>query len=167
MDLYWIRPVREADRPWMHKVIVENRGSPEVITRGRVHLPENYPGFLAQGADEPLGLVTYRVEKNACEIVTLNVLRPGIGIGTALVKNVLQQAQEQGCDRVWLVTTNDNFIALRFYQRQGFRLAALHRDAVTKVREKLRPGFPLFGLDSIPIHDEIELEVRWRSPGGN
>ena len=32
-----------------------------------------------------------------------------------------------GCRRVWLITTNDNLRALRFYQRRGFRLVASTR----------------------------------------
>jgi len=64
-----------------------------------------------------------------------------------------------GCRRVWLVTTNDNVDALAFYQRRGFRLAALHRAAVTEARETLKPEIPEVARNGIPIRDELELEL--------
>ncbi|HEX7715028.1 MAG TPA: GNAT family N-acetyltransferase, partial [Bacillota bacterium] len=62
------------------------------------------------------------------------------------------------CQRLWLITTNDNLAAIRFYQLRGFVLVALHRDAIAQSR-KLKPEIPLRGIDGIPIRDEIELEV--------
>jgi hypothetical protein len=54
--------------------------------------------------------------------------------------------------------TNDNTTALRFYQRRGFDLVAVHRGAVTRARAELKPGIPL-EVDGIPIRPEIELEI--------
>ncbi|WP_198679304.1 hypothetical protein [Thermomonospora amylolytica] len=48
------------------------------------------------------------------------------------------------------------------YQRRGFRLAALHRDAVTDSRDRLKPEIPPIGDHGIPIRDEIELEKSLR-----
>ena len=56
------------------------------------------------------------------------------------------------------MTTNDNLDALRFYQKRGFRLVAVHRHAVDAAR-RLKPAIPLLGDDQIPLHDEIELEM--------
>jgi RimJ/RimL family protein N-acetyltransferase len=64
-----------------------------------------------------------------------------------------------GVGRVWLITTNDNTAALRFYQRLGFDLVALHRDAVDAARS-IKPSIPLVGNDGIPIRHELELELR-------
>ena len=50
----------------------------------------------------------------ACEVVTLNSLQPGRGVGTALLDAVAQAATAAGCERLWLVTTNDNLAALCF-----------------------------------------------------
>jgi ribosomal protein S18 acetylase RimI-like enzyme len=63
-----------------------------------------------------------------------------------------------GCVRLWLITTNDNLHALGFYQKSGFRLVALHPDAVAESR-RLKPSIPEVGLDTIPLRDEIELTV--------
>jgi hypothetical protein len=59
------------------------------------------------------------------------------------------------------VTTNDNLGALRFYQRRGLRLVALHVGAVAESR-RLKPSIPEVGHDGIPIRDELELELELR-----
>jgi hypothetical protein len=56
-------------------------------------------------------------------------------------------------------TTNDNLEALRFYQRRGFVLVALHAGAIAESR-RLKPAIPLAGRYGIAIRDEIELERR-------
>jgi GNAT superfamily N-acetyltransferase len=71
---------------------------------------------------------------------------------------VVDEARKQNCERVFLATTNDNLHALRFYQKRGFELVAVHRGAVNESR-KIKPGIPLIGNDGIPIRDEIELEM--------
>jgi hypothetical protein len=48
--------------------------------------------------------------------------------------------------------------ALRFYQKRGFVLVAVHRNALEQSR-KLKPEIPLIGDDEIPLRDEIELEM--------
>jgi hypothetical protein len=60
---------------------------------------------------------------------------------------------------VWLITTNDNTKALRFYQRLGFDLVRLDRDAVTEARRRLKPTIATHA-DGIPIRHELEME--WR-----
>ncbi len=82
------------------------------------------------------------------------------GVGTALLSAVARVAKAAGCSRLWLVTTNDNLHALRFYQRRGFRLVALRPGAIDRARRELKPEISLVGLEGIPIHDELELE-RW------
>ncbi len=46
---------------------------------------------------------------------------------------------------------------LRFHQRRGFRLAALHRGGADGSRRRLKPSIPLAGSYGIPLHDELEL----------
>jgi hypothetical protein len=50
----------------------------------------------------------------------------------------------------------DNLDALRFYQRRGFRMAALRSCAVERAR-KLKPSIPEFGAYGLPMRDEIDL----------
>jgi RimJ/RimL family protein N-acetyltransferase len=71
---------------------------------------------------------------------------------------VKEVAVASGCERLWLITTNDNTPALRFYQKRGFQLVAIHRNALEHSR-RLKPQIPLLGLNGIPLRDEIELEM--------
>ncbi|MCB0090708.1 MAG: GNAT family N-acetyltransferase, partial [Caldilineaceae bacterium] len=105
------------------------------------------------------GLATYRLLDNVTgELTTLDSLHPGLGVGVALVQAVANAVRTQGCQRLVVVTTNDNLRALRFYQRHGFVLAALRVNALAASR-MLKPQIPLVGLDGIPLRDEIELEM--------
>jgi DNA-3-methyladenine glycosylase I len=82
-----------------------------------------------------------------------------MGIGTALIEAVADEAGKRGCRRVTLSTTNDNLHSLGFYQRRGFELVSIRRGAVTESRKR-KPGIPLLGENEIPLRDEIELELR-------
>ena len=135
----------------------ERWGGEVVVSRGRVSRPSELRGLLAEADGHPLGLVTYEVRESQCEVVTLDSLSEKKGIGTALMAAVENKARASGCRRLWLITTNDNTRALRFYQKLGFTLAALHRDAIAESR-KLKPSIALVGEDGIQIRDEVELE---------
>ena len=152
-----IRSLDETDRGWVTELIRERWGAETVVGHGVVHTPHKLPGFVAHERGETLGLATYALAEGGCELVTIDSLVEGRGVGTALLEAVAEAARRAGCRRVWLVTTNDNLPALRFYQRRGFVLTALHRDAVAKSRD-LKPEIPRFGNDGIPIRDELELE---------
>ena len=156
-----IRAIEQKDRAWVRKFLQERWGAPEVVSRGRLHQADRLPGYTAIEGEQVAGLVTYRVANGDCEIVTLDSLQSGKGIGSALIAAVREVAEARGCRRVWLITTNDNTPALRFYQKVGFVLVAVHRDAIRKSRE-LKPSIPEIGRDGIPIRDEIELEIRLR-----
>jgi ribosomal protein S18 acetylase RimI-like enzyme len=152
-----IRVLRDDDRAWIRAFLTERWGE-QVVVHGTCYLPGELPGFVAIEEAAPVGLATYRTDDDACELVTLDSLREGRGIGSALVGAVIEQARLSACRRVWLVTTNDNLGALRFYQRRGFWLAALRPGAVDQAR-RLKPSIPLTGEHQIPIRDELELEL--------
>jgi ribosomal protein S18 acetylase RimI-like enzyme len=153
-----VRPLSSQDRQKVADFIAARWGSPVVVVHDTIYRPAELPGFVALRAGEWLGLVTYRVVGEECEIVSLDSLQPGIGVGTALLAAVEQAAQRAKCTRVSLITTNDNLAALRFYQRRGFSLVAVHRGAAERARG-LKPEIPTIGQEGIPIQHEIELEL--------
>ena len=155
---FQIRALNKADHDWVVGLLNEHWGSTRIVSRGRVHQVDELPGFAAVEDDRPVGLVTYRIEGDQCEITTLNSLMEKEGIGTALIDAVRDVANDASCKRLWLITTNDNTAALHFYQKRGFVLAALYPNAIEKSR-KLKPEIPLTGIDGIPLRDEIELEL--------
>lgn len=113
---------------------------------------------MIEEVDEWIGLLTFFVKGDECEVTSLDSLREGQGIGTKLMNAVMDEARKQKCRRVLLITTNDNLRALGFYQKRGFELVAIHRGAVNESR-KIKPSIPLTGFDGIPLRDEIELEM--------
>ncbi len=90
------------------------------------------------------------------EILTLHASRQWSGIGSALIAAARRVAEASGAWRLWLITTNDNVDALRFYQRRGFRLAAVRPGAVDRTRQR-KPEIPRTGDFGIPLRDEIDL----------
>ena len=80
-------------------------------------------------------------------------------MGAKLIQAILKLAADNNYRRVWLITTNDNIGALRFYQKLGFVLSALYPNAIEKSRT-IKPEIALVGENGIPIRDEIELEFR-------
>ena len=159
MNPFHIRAITEGDKPWISRTLTARWGSPLIITRGFAHHANLLPGFIALYRGSPAGLLTYHVKADQCEIVTLDSLVTGIGIGKALLETAAQTALTLGCQRLWLITTNDNTSAIRYYQRQGFHFAAIYPNAIQKYRI-LKPGIPEVGIDEIPIRDEIEFEKR-------
>ncbi len=79
-------------------------------------------------------MLTYRVDAGACEITMIESFDPGRGIGSALLRAVVDAARAAGADRVWLVTTNDNLRARAWYERRGFRVTAVREGAVDEAR---------------------------------
>lgn len=150
------RPLIDADRDWVKQFIVQRWGSNIMIGHGVTYTLHELPGFVADVEGEHAGLLTYTIRGKDCEVVSLDGTRPGVG--TALMEAIKTFARQEGCTRLWLITTNDNMHALRFYQKRGYVLVAVHRNAVTQSR-RLKPEIPLLGNDDIPIRDEIELEL--------
>src|SRR3989440_6863637 len=153
-----IRPLTAEDSEWVGQGIIEHWGDTIVVAHGKVYHPHTLPGFLASLQGNRVGLLTYSLEDENCEIVTIDSTKPGIGIGTLLIEAVTRVARAAGCKRLWLITTNDNLHALRFYQKRGFTLVTVHRNAIDASRQ-LKPSISLIGNDQIPLHDEIELEM--------
>jgi ribosomal protein S18 acetylase RimI-like enzyme len=154
----YIRQINDGDKAWVASLINEMWGSVNMVVRGSIYHVNELPGFIAILEDEPVGLVTYFLEDGDCEIISLDSTIEGIGMGSTLIETMKKLAREEGCKRLRLITTNDNTNALRFWQKRGFRLAALYPNAIEKSRE-LKPEIPVLGNDDIPIRDEIELEL--------
>ena len=112
--------------------------------------------MIAEDRERLVGVLTYIIDGDSCEVLTVHVADQWHGVGSALIDEVGGVAREAGCRRLWLVTTNDNVDALRFYQRRGFHLAKLHAGGNVRDRE-LKPEIPAMGEYGILIQDELEL----------
>ncbi|MDP1721774.1 MAG: GNAT family N-acetyltransferase [Candidatus Gottesmanbacteria bacterium] len=153
-----ILPLNDTFRPWTNNFLDREWGPPGIVTRGKLHETAELSGFVAIENNEPIGLITYSIEKNECEIVSLKSLKEKRGIGSALIEAVVQASKTHGCQRLVVITTNDNTSALHFYQKRGFHLRAVYPNALD-ISRKLKPSIPITGIDDIPLRDEIELEM--------
>jgi GNAT superfamily N-acetyltransferase len=148
------------DVAWSCSFLFKHAGDTLMVSRGQPHHCHRLPGFYTEGdGGKRTGLLTYTVDAEEMEVVALYVAEQGRGNGTALLEAAIGRARERGCRRVWLVTTNDNEPAIRFYRNRGMRLVAVHAGAVDVARSTLKPKIPLHGVGGTSIHDEIEFEL--------
>ena len=159
MTRIMLRRLTQADLPRLRQFWRENWGDEFVVAHGVIYYPDELDGFIAFDRHEWVGEITYTISEHDCEIVSLDSMREGQGLGTRLINAVIEEARKQTCRRVFLITTNDNLNALGFYQKRGFELVKMHRGAVNESR-KIKPSIPLLGMNNIPLRDEIELEMK-------
>jgi len=147
-----------ANRDLINAFIKERWHSTSMIIRGKVIDMTKTEGFYFSEDEKVIGLITYIVYNNILEITSLDSLKENRGIGSKLIETIIQEAKERKIQKIVLITTNDNINAIRFYQKRGFDMVHLFRDALDVSRE-LKPEIPLVGKDSIPLRHEIEFEL--------
>ena len=153
-----VRTSEPADRAIVESFL-EEHATARVARLGELVDAREHPALIAEDEAGVLaGVLTYVLEGDGCEILTLHAAERSRGVGTALIGEVERIASRARCRRVWLITTNDNTDGLRFYQRRGFHLVQLHKGAVDRSRESVKPEIPETGEHGIPIRDELELE---------
>lgn len=152
-------PQTAADQTWLTSLWIAEWGGETMVSRGKLHLLADLGALIAWEGQTPVGAATFHIAGPDCELVSINATHQGGGVGTALLQAVEEAARDAGCQRVWLITSNDNLDALRFYQRRGYHLAAVYPGAIDAARAA-KPTIPLVGFHGIPIHDELELEKR-------
>jgi GNAT superfamily N-acetyltransferase len=118
-----------------------------------------HPGFVCVEDGRVTGLITYRLEGGECEISALVSYGENRGVGTALLEKVREVATAEGCRRLFLITTNDNARAIRFYQKRGMELVAVRLGELERSRI-LKPQIPPTGIDGIPLLHELEFAYR-------
>lgn len=132
-------------------------GSPEMVISTGIYQCDQLDGFIFEEDNEIIGLVTYVIKDHELEVISLDSIQEGKGIGTSLMEKVENVAKQKGIQVVSLVTTNDNLHALKFYQKRGYRITNVIPDAVNRAR-KIKPSIPLIGNEGIPLNDELILK---------
>jgi GNAT superfamily N-acetyltransferase len=154
-----VREFEPSDHEWAYRLLFPRGGPSRVASKQVLHDPLKLPGFVAWKSGARAGLATYRLEDEECELLTLDCEVENVGAGTVLIDAVKESARSAGCHSLWLITTNDNTHALRFYQRRGFTIREVRPGAVDLERETIKPEISPIGNDGIPIRDEIELVI--------
>ncbi len=140
---------------------LQERSTAKVARLGELVNATVQDALVAEKDGRIVGVLTYIFDDDSCEVLTLHVAELSIGVGSALLREVEWLARAEDCRRVWLITTNDNLDALRFYQRRNFYFAAVHVGGIVRDR-KVKPGIPAIGEHGIFIRDEIELQKTLR-----
>lgn len=143
---------------------------PRIASRDQWFDAETLPALIAERRQSvrsmlppvPVGLLVHTpmAQGQECEIIALIAVEARCGLGTALLSAAVERAHAAGVCRLFLTTSNDNLEALRFYQRRGWRVCAVHRGSIDRARAQ-KPDIPAIGHFGIAARDEIELE--WES----
>jgi len=150
-----VRPAtaREIEADWR-----EFTGGPPVVGVLREYEAADVEGIVWH--DEAIGrtgVVTWWIEGERAEIVSVHAEPQGGGTGTRIMDAAEEELRGRRVKTVVLATTNDNIRALNFYIKRGFRLVRLHLDAMDRVRA-LKPGVPSTGRAGVRLQDMWELE---------
>lgn len=159
-----VRPAAEQDRNAVDALHEREWSGPYVIAHDVRYDLRELPTLVAvDAAGALLGALVWRLDERGLEVVSVVADKPGGGVGTRLLAAAADTARQHGADRLWLITSNDNLRALRFYQRRGLRIVAVDPGAVDRAR-LVKPTIPTVGEDGIPLHDELVLEQRLTGP---
>jgi GNAT superfamily N-acetyltransferase len=128
--------------------------------------------YLAEGdilvAEEngvPVGHVQVVDGDEAVELKSMAVVaqRRRSGVGAALVKAAVDHCLRGGAARMVVATAAADVGNLRFYQRLGFRMLRVERDAFTAAS-----GYPdVIVIDGIPLRDQVWLDRELVTSGGS
>jgi ribosomal protein S18 acetylase RimI-like enzyme len=153
-----VRTLAEEDRVWSGDSLRRTWGSTSVARQGALVDAAGLPGLVALLDDLPVGLLTYARREDDIEVVTVHAEHEGVGVGRALMDELLRRARAMGVGRIWLVTTNDNIRAIDFYQRWGMDLVGLVADGVTASR-RVKPSIPMVAENGIPVRHELVFQL--------
>jgi GNAT superfamily N-acetyltransferase len=144
------------------KFFLEQWGTEFIVSGDEKLFGHDLDVFAVFDGEEIIGLLSYHLKNLKCEIVSLNSLRHGEGIGSALLEKMIEKAKTiEGLKRLWLMTTNDNLEAQEFYNKRGFIITAIYEGAIQKSRD-MGENIPLIGKNGIPIRDEVEMEYKFQ-----
>jgi N-acetylglutamate synthase-like GNAT family acetyltransferase len=141
----------------MDEKLKENWGSSVIVSRRKKYESIDLSGFIIENNKQKLVICLYKIENNECEMIVLEAFEQRIGMGTALLNRLIENCSNDKIKRIWLITTNDNIDALRYYQKHGFEIVCIYRNEIDYSR-KMKPEIPIIGNYGIKIKDEIEME---------
>jgi GNAT superfamily N-acetyltransferase len=114
--------------------------------------------LVAVAGEEVVGHLQLTETGKARELEVKNMAvaprRQGRGVGRALIGAALALARAQGASTLVVATAAADIGNLRFYQRLGFRMRSVERDAFTEAT-----GYPPgIELDGIELRDRVWLD---------
>lgn len=152
-----LRSSTPQDAKWLEELMNRDWGGVPLVIRGKKYYPANLDGIIAENEEGIAGFLFYEVRDQDCEIIVFEVFDKFKGTGTQILDQLKKTATSEKCRRLYLMTTNDNLDALRFYQKRGFHICGIHLDSV-KLSRKIKPTIGMIGDHGISVRDEIDLE---------
>jgi ribosomal protein S18 acetylase RimI-like enzyme len=150
------REATAADRGAALEMFRRDFGRTSIASFGEVIPLEETSTIVADMQGDISGALAWKARGDALQIVALatDPMWQRSGVGGHLLAEAEMVARRTGASRIVLATTNDNLPALYFYQRRGYRITEVVRDA-WRDHAELTIGV---GFASIPVLDELRLE---------
>lgn len=152
-----LRSSTPKDTKWLEELMTRDWGGLPLVIRGKKYYPASLDGIIAENENGIAGFLFYEVRDQDCEIIVFEIFDKFKGTGTQILNQLKEIATNKKCRRLYLMTTNDNLDALRFYQKRGFHICGIHLDSV-KISRQIKPTIGMTGDHGIPVRDEIDLE---------
>ena len=141
------------------ELVIKQWGADGIVIAGKIHRTDEMVLAAALSDDHQLlGVAYYRLSGILALLGAIIVLDQHRGVGSALFDFVVEDAQAKKFKRLRAITTNDNFVAMEFYQKRGLRFMSMFPGGVAAFRA-FKPGLIEVGMNGIPCRDVIELEM--------
>jgi ribosomal protein S18 acetylase RimI-like enzyme len=152
------REAGEAERGAVLDLFQQDFGRTRVATLGDVVDLAAVETLVAEMEGGVAGALAWRRIDERLHIVALatDPMWQRTGVGGHLLAEAEALARRLGLPRLVVTTSNDNLPGLYFYQRHGYRIVEIVRDAAARHPE-LRP---IPGFADIPPLDELRLEKK-------
>jgi ribosomal protein S18 acetylase RimI-like enzyme len=150
-----VREASAADRQRALEIFQREFRGRQLVAEGVPVSVNDAELLVAETEGGVTGALAWRQRNGHLQIIALatDPMWQRAGVGGYLVAEAEALARRQGLPRVLVTMTNDNIPALYFYQRRGYRLAAVISGAVSSQPQNKN----LAGFAGIPIEDELQL----------
>ncbi len=154
-----IRPATETDQAHLIELTRYFWNETEIECFGLIYQITDVLAYVACDACEIVGVANYARQGNAINLVALHVAPQwqGRGVASLLLCTLIDAARrESGVEQIVVATSNDNLLALGFYQRLGFVITNILPGRVAEQHG----GVEQIGFAGIPVRDEIQLALQ-------
>ena len=101
--MMYVRRLTVEDRPRLRQFLAERWGGEEIVSRVRIYCTEQLEGVVVEDDNKWIGLLTFFIEANECEVTSLDSRHAEQGIGTILLRNAIEEANERNRKRIFLI----------------------------------------------------------------
>jgi aminoglycoside 6'-N-acetyltransferase I len=150
-----VRPCEPRDRERVVQLFLTDFGHLTIVAFGEVMHADREEALVAEMRDDIAGALAWRQTARALQVVALatDPMWQRSGVGGYLLAEAELLARGLGLPRVVAATSNDNLPSIYFFQRHGYRITAIERDAFAVHAKGNAPGFA-----GLPVLDEVRFE---------